>query len=164
MSAGDNNGAGPALTANSDLMLLAPKFRAAVQQALARCAALGMDAYVYEAYRSQEMQALYYARGRTVIPPTQVVTNASSNLYSWHGYGLAVDVISGSKGWDQPDSWFKAVADCFGQFGCRWGGEWVMKDLPHFQWGRCKPSPSDVARQLIATEGMSAVWEAVGAA
>jgi hypothetical protein len=35
--------------------------------------------------------------------------------------------------------------------------------LPHFQWGRCKPSPSDEARRLIDTEGEVSVWRAVGA-
>jgi peptidoglycan L-alanyl-D-glutamate endopeptidase CwlK len=43
------------------------------------------------------------------------------------------------------------------------GGDWKFKDLPHFQWGPCKPSPSDRARELIRTEGMEAVWGAVGA-
>lgn len=148
---------------NRDLTNLAPKFRVAVEQALADCAARQLDAFVYEAYRTQELQAIYYARGRTVIPPTRTVTNAASNLYSWHGYGLAVDVISHAKGWDQPDSWFVQVAESFAKFGCRWGGEWTIKDLPHFQWGRCRPSPSDVARQLIHTEGVEGVWQVVGA-
>lgn len=146
-----------------DFGLLAPKFRAAVEKALAACDKAGLDAYVYEAYRSQELQTLYYARGRTVIPPLKPVTNASNNLLSWHGYGLAVDVISRSKGWDQPDSWFADVATHFKDAGCKWGGDWKMRDLPHFQWDKCKPSPSDYARQLIQTQGLPAVWKAVGA-
>ncbi|HEY4132099.1 MAG TPA: M15 family metallopeptidase, partial [Gemmatimonadaceae bacterium] len=114
-------------------------------------------------YRSPELQAAYYARGRTVTPPNQTVTNAQSNLFSWHGFGLAVDVIHEEKEWDVPESWFADVADCFRAAGCRWGGEWKMKDLPHFQWGLCKPSPSSEARTLIASGGMEAVWKAVGA-
>jgi len=147
------------------LTVLAPKFAAAVQQAIAACRAAdpALDAIVYETYRSQELQAAYYARGRTQIPPRDTVTNAASNLYSWHGYGLAVDVISESAGWDKPESWFAAVAAHFREAGCRWGGEWKMKDLPHFQWAACKPSPSDRARELIASGGMRAVWDAVGA-
>ncbi|MEO7085822.1 MAG: M15 family metallopeptidase [Gemmatimonadaceae bacterium] len=145
------------------LDVLAPKFRDAVSKAIADCNANGLDAIVYESYRSQELQANYYARGRTVIPPHDTVTNAQSNLYSWHGYGLAVDVISRSKEWDQPESWFASIAEYFRAAGCRWGGEWKMKDLPHFQWAACKPSPSDTARSLLASGGMRAVWEAVGA-
>ncbi|HYG62226.1 MAG TPA: M15 family metallopeptidase [Thermoanaerobaculia bacterium] len=160
MSAGAGN---TVPSVNRDLDLLAPKFRDQVVAAIQACEDAGLDAYVYEGYRSQELQALYYARGRTIIPPTKPVTNASSNLYSWHGYGLAVDVISRSKLWDRPESWFAQVAAIFRQHDCRWGGEWKMRDLPHFQWGRCKPSPSDLARHLISTQGLEAVWRAVGA-
>src|SRR5665213_2784864 len=144
------------------LDVLAPKFRDAVSKAIADCNANGLDAVVYESYRSQELQSNYYARGRTVVPPDSTVTNAQSNLYSWHGYGLAVDVISRSKEWNQPESWFASIAEYFRTAGCRWGGEWKMKDLPHFQWAACKPSPSDTARSLLASGGMRAVWEAVG--
>lgn len=151
----------PSVTQTLDV--LAPKFRDAVSKAIAECEAKGLDAMVYETYRSQELQSAYYARGRTEIPPHGTVTNAASNLYSWHGYGLAVDVISKSAGWDKPESWFEEVAEIFRAAGCRWGGEWKMKDLPHFQWSACKPSPSDHARELIAGGGFHAVWEAVGA-
>jgi hypothetical protein len=154
----------PSAVVHSDLTELAPGFEAAVRQALEACRAQQLPAVVYEAYRSQELQALYYARGRTQIPPWHTVTNARSNLYSWHGYGLAVDVIHETLEWDAPEAWFAQVASCFRAAGCRWGGEWKMRDLPHFQWGLCKPSPSDRARALMASGGVRAVWEAVGAA
>jgi hypothetical protein len=51
----------------------------------------------------------------------------------------------------------------FAKYGCKWGGDWKSPDRPHFQWGKCKPGPSDVARELIRTRGVEAVWEAVGA-
>jgi peptidoglycan L-alanyl-D-glutamate endopeptidase CwlK len=92
-----------------------------------------------------------------------MVTNASSNLYSWHGFGLAVDVISRRHGWDRPGSWFADVALSFKKFGCKWGGDWKMKDLPHFQWGLCKPGPSDRAREILRSESMETVWKAVEA-
>lgn len=160
MSAGTSNAN---LKANHNLDTLAPKFRAAVEQAIASARAAGLPAIVYEAYRSPELQELYYSRGRTVIPPTSTVTNARSNLFSWHGYGLAVDVIHETKEWDVSEEWFAAVAEHFRANGCRWGGEWRMKDLPHFQWGLCKPSPSDRARELMQQGGMEAVWNAVDA-
>ena len=80
---------------SNDLGLLAPAFAEAVKAALEECNGPPNDlnAKVYEAYRSQELQALYYARGRTIIPPPHTVTNARTNRYSWHGYGLAVDVV-----------------------------------------------------------------------
>lgn len=147
-----------------DLDKLAPRFAAAVRAAIDAANAEGLDAVVYEAMRSAELQALYYARGRTIIPPTRPVTYARSHLYSWHGFSLAVDVVSTSHGWSRSYEWFARVAAHFGREGCRWGGEWKVPDLPHFQWGRCKPSPSDQARQLLAEGGLAAVWQAVGAA
>ena len=151
------------LVVSRDMSVLAPNFASAVRNAVSECNRNGLDAFVYEAYRSHELQSLYYARGRTVIPPSTPVTNAASNLYSWHGYGLAVDVISRGREWSVPDAWYAAVADIFRQFGCKWGGSWTKPDLPHFQWGPCRPSPSDYARELMAAEGPEGVWRAVGA-
>lgn len=146
-----------------DESLLAPLFRAQVDAAIVECGRRGLDAFVFEAHRSDALAAEYYAKGRTVIPPTRTVTNAPNARYTWHGYGLAVDVISRAHLWSVPESWFRAVADVFKAHGCKWGGDWRMKDLPHFQWGKCKPSPSDLARSLYASGGVVAVWKAVGA-
>lgn len=144
---------------------LAPLFRAAVEAAIAECndATNNLQAMVYETYRSNELQGVYYTRGRTVRPPNSTVTNAISNLYSWHGYGLAVDVIHRTKQWGPGDAWFQKVAEIFKKHGCKWGGDWKQKDLPHFQWGLCKPSPSDAARELMRTGGVLSVWQAVAA-
>jgi peptidoglycan L-alanyl-D-glutamate endopeptidase CwlK len=149
-----------------DLTYLAPLFRDAVMRAIAECnsAENKLNALVYETYRSNELAQLYYARGRdNPPPPAPIVTNAKTNLYSWHGYGLAVDVIHKTKGWDAGDKWFRDVAAIFKKHGCKWGGDWTFPDRPHFQWGKCKPSPSDRARELITSEGIEKVWEVVGA-
>ena len=149
-----------------DLDGLAPKFHAAVQLALGGCHAANLDAVVYEAVRSDALQQAYYALGRTVVPPTAPVTNAASALYSWHGYGLAVDVISQSKQWTAGADWFHQVAQIFKRQGCEWGGDWLgnmSDDSDHFQFGGMKPSPSSEARTLYASGGVEAVWRAVGA-
>src|SRR5690349_457620 len=89
-----------------DTCELAPKFRKAVDASIAQCRGFrsdawpnGLDAMVYEAVRTEAVQQAYYALGRTVIPPTYRVTNAKSAMWSWHFFGLAVDVISESRGW-----------------------------------------------------------------
>jgi peptidoglycan L-alanyl-D-glutamate endopeptidase CwlK len=149
----------------NDLQYLAPLFREAVQRAIDECNTVNkLKAIVYESYRSDALQREYFRRGREIKPPHEPVTYARSNLLSWHGYGLAVDVIHQDTGWDAGEKWFRDVARVFKAHGCKWGGDWVHADLPHFQWGKCKPSPSDVARQLITTRGVQSVWEAVGAA
>lgn len=160
MSAGTTN---DKLRVHDDLGELAPLFRAAVERAIEQCNTQGLDAYVYEAYRSQELAAEYYARGRTKRPPLRVVTNAPTNLHSWHGFGLAVDVISRSKRWGAGEAWFRKVADVFKANECKWGGDWKSPDMPHFQWHKCKASPSMEARSLLTTNGVIAVWQAVGA-
>ena len=160
-----------------DLHKLAPLFDEAVEKSLAEANADGYDAIVYEAGRSHELAQLYYARGRTIIPPHGTVTNAPDETYSWHGFLLAVDVISRKYEWfnnaaakrDYPDpkerakaasAWFAAVAGYFKRNGCKWGGDWKSKDEPHQQWGRCKASPSNEARRILATEGVVGVWRA----
>ncbi|MDB5468972.1 MAG: hypothetical protein JWR84_532 [Caulobacter sp.] len=154
--------------ANRDLSLLAPKFREAVTAALADCAGKGLTAKVNEGFRSNARQAWLYAQGRT--RPGKKVTNAPTALTSWHGYGLAVDIIHQTKGYEPfgpngaaNEKWFADVAAVFKQHSCNWGGDWTNPDTPHMQWGKCRPSPSDKARELIAAGGVEAVWKAVSA-
>lgn len=148
----------------------APQFRAAVEAAIAECNAKGYDAVVYESTRSEELQGLYYARGRklvngiwTVVNPGAVVTKAKTALFGWHIYGLAVDVISKLRGWEVSDAWRLAVTEIFERHGLDAGLRWPHPDDPHYQWGRCKRTPSGDARRLRAAGGNPAVWKAVGA-
>lgn len=140
------------------LEFLAPKFTAAVQAAMAECHALGIPAMVYETYRTDALAKAYYAKGRTA--PGTIVTNAKDNVHSWHGFGLAVDVIHASARWDAPASFWSQMAAVFKRHGCSWGGDWVsFKDLPHMQWSGCPASPDNEDRDLLHTSGLVAVWE-----
>lgn len=150
------------LAVQNDIRILAPLFGLAVGHALNLCHRKGLDVVVQESLRSNDLQMHYYAQGRTRSGP--VVTNARSALYSWHGYGLAVDVISASRAWNTTAEWRGRVAEIFKSCGLAWGGDWAKPDLPHFQWGLCRPSPSDHARELITAGGMEAVWREVSAA
>lgn len=147
----------------SSLAGLAPLFREAVETSIAECSDEGLDAVVYESLRSDELQRIYYARGRTVIPPDETVTNAPTAQYGWHFFGLAVDVISASKRWDVSDDWRRTVSSIFKSHGCQAGADWPHPDLPHYQWGKCRRSPSNEARALYAQGGNALVWQAVGA-
>ena len=158
---------------NADLSNLAPLFRQAVEEALAKCNDPGraggpLNAKVYEGMRSNARQAWLYAQGRT--RPGDIVTNASTSLTSWHGYGLAVDIVHAVRFWTpfgkdsrKNEKWFADVAAIFKATRCNWGGDWTHPDTPHMQWGKCRPSPSDAARSLLGSGGVHAVWEAVGA-
>ena len=166
MSAGTRD---PLLAVCNDLARLAPAFRAAVEKALAECnqrTGTNLHAKVYETWRSPQLAALYYERGRTIKPPYSPVTYAHNNMESWHGFGLAVDVVHDRLFWNPPggQAWFRQVAAIFKAHGCNWGGDWRKPDPPHFQWAACPPSPSNRARELFAGGGVEAVWQAVGAA
>ena len=95
----------------NDISYLAPNFAKAVRESIAECNEVSaLEAMVYETYRSNELQQAYYARGRdNPPPPAKTVTNARTNLYSWHGYGLAVDVITsdsnGTRGTSGSATW-----------------------------------------------------------
>lgn len=148
----------------------APLFKEALEAALAECNDNGLDAYAYETVRSEELQALYYARGRTQIPPEYTVTNAPSAMYGWHFYGLAADVISKSKRWSVSRDWRKKVNAIMRKHGLDCGSDWPHPDEPHVQWGKCKKSPGLLSRTLYREGakqsrelGLRAVWEATGA-
>jgi hypothetical protein len=147
----------------SSVKVLAPAMRWAVEAAIKECNDERLDAIVYESVRSDELQHIYYQRGRTVVPPHETVTNVASAQYGWHFFGLAVDVISASKRWSVTDAWRHQVTEIFKRHGLSAGAEWPHPDEPHYQWGKCRRSPSDWCRELYAQGGLEAVWKEVGA-
>ena len=143
---------------------LAPAFARALTDTIDACHIAGLDAMVYETLRSDDIAKLYFKRGR---PPTpeypHTVTNAPDASWTWHGYGLAADIISKSKEWDAGEVWFHRMGQIAMQHGLDWGGSWAHADLPHVQWGTLKPSPSIVARTLYKQGQIEEVWRIVGA-
>lgn len=149
-----------------DPACLAPAFRAALERGIDRARAVGVDAVIFETCRSDELQAIYYAQG---------TTHARTAAYSWHKYGLAADVISASREWGafSDRDWVRAlrrameaerfVRDFASLPLLAWGGSWKSPDEPHWQWGRCRPTPSQLTLDAYARGGSCAVWALVGA-
>ncbi len=162
----------PDLSPQHDTSALAPKFWGVLRPLLADLNAQGIDAYVYEALRSEELQQYYFSTG---------ASHAAHAYYSWHYYGLAVDILSESRLWKVwPErnksglliggdpAWYNPVVQNLRTAGLTWGGNWLtIFDAPHFQWGNMPNSPHDAPR--IYTDaggglaGRQAVWRAVGA-
>ena len=140
-------------------MLLAPAFAEAVQAVLVDMP----DAVIAESIRSEERQAWLFGFGRDYDDGRGVVTHAQTAQNGWHKFGLAVDIVHGKLGWDAGASWFEKLALCYEAHGLTAGARWRMRDLPHGQWGKCRPAPSDEARRLFAEGGNRAVWKAVNA-
>jgi len=150
---------------STDVSKLAPRFRAAVIAALNEMRAAGYDPIISETIRSNERQQFLYGFGRSYDDGRGIVTNSQDALHTWHGFGLAVDVISRSRQWDAPDDFWQALGVAARDEGLHWGGDWPeFKDKPHIQWGDpMLRSPSAHAAELLAEGGLPAVWREVRA-
>jgi hypothetical protein len=163
----------PEVTAVRDLAVLAPKFRALIERTLADMQGLGHNPIVIETLRNHDRQRFLYGFGRDYDDGRGLVTFSQDADESWHGYGLAVDIICGTEGWTAPQSFWAALGRATEKYKLRWGGDWDMdgdfmderfRDLPHVQWGApMRRSPSPRAARLLATGGPPAVWREVGA-
>ena len=104
----------------SDMALLEPVTRAAVEAIIADAASQGIELMVFETYRSQELQEIYFERGVTQLQKVGV-----------HHYGLAADivkVVNGEPNWDGSFNFLQALAN---KYNLVWGGDWGAPDEPH---------------------------------
>ncbi|MGF1688450.1 M15 family metallopeptidase [Photobacterium japonica] len=92
---------------------------------------LGITLRVTQARRTIEEQNALYAKGRTT--EGRIVTKVKGG-YSYHNYGLAIDVVeikNKDVNWN-PD--WNAIAKIGIRHGFEWGGSWkTFIDKPHFQ-------------------------------
>lgn len=104
---------------------------------LAACAAAGLPVVVACTYRSIEEQNATYAQGRT--QPGRIVTNARGGQ-SLHNTRRALDVypliggkLAGTDTSQARELW--AQLGAIGKAaGFVWGGDWKMRDFPHFEF------------------------------
>lgn len=104
----------------SDLSLLEPVTKAAVEAILSEAASMGIDLMVFETYRSQELQEIYYDRGVTQLQNVGV-----------HHYGLAADIVKSENGEPSWDGDFSFLGPLAMKNGLIWGGDWGEPDRPH---------------------------------
>ena len=159
------------------LIKLHPLFKDMVRGLLENAEDAGLKIGLFEGIRSLERCAQLYAQGRdvngNVIDPKQIVTNSKPG-YSWHNYGLAVDIVM--DGSDKPGlqaSWKEAVdanSDKINdwtqmggigeQLGLTWGGHFKSAvDLPHFQF--TGNLTIEQAFDLNKQGGLPAIWEKI---
>jgi peptidoglycan LD-endopeptidase CwlK len=128
----------------------------------------GIEIRVVQGLRTVAEQDALYAQGRTT--PGKIVTNCKGG-FSYHNYGLAVDVVPSQFAPDQPynPDWnsshpaWKRMEAVGQSLGLDSGATWrTFVDAPHLQiTGRFpEGAPNDQARTL-AESGLPAVWEAV---
>jgi peptidoglycan LD-endopeptidase CwlK len=145
------------------LQVCAPAFARAVAAMLEDLKG-GLEEWAFETLRTEQRQSFLYGFGRNYDDGRGRVTNAKTALNSWHGFGLAVDVVEkDATPWNAPVSFWNDIGDAAERHGLKWGGRWTRPDLPHVQWGRCPASPGPNDRALLKASGMEAVWKLYGA-
>lgn len=121
---------------------------------------------VTQGLRTWADQDALYAEGRTA--PGKIVTHALGG-FSWHNFGLAIDLVPEDINPGQPDwdlshpAWARmvSVSESLGFVsGAEWHGE--DKDTPHVQLtGRFGVTPDDEVRAIFKQSGsLTAVWAA----
>lgn len=162
-----------------DLTKLAPQFKIKIELLICRLEDMGHDPIVFEGWRSDERVTFLHGFGRLYDDGRGVVTNARTGAKTWHRYGLAVDIISKSLGWDAYDKFWEDLRREATKLGLVSGNDWdrdgipvgpdpdeSVVDRPHVQWwipGMFK-TPSDHAWELLQTKGVEAVWKELRAA
>jgi len=150
----------PEVPVQRSLDVCAPAFAAAVR-AMLKTLEGGRAEWAFETLRTEPRQAFLHGFGRLYDDGRGKVTNAPTALTSWHGFGLAVDVVEkDATPWDAPVSFWNEIGDAAERGGLTWGGRWKRPrtDLPHVQWGQCPASPTEADRALFRAQGMRAVW------
>lgn len=142
-----------------------PMLAARIQAIASNLATQGITIIVVQGLRTVEQQDALYAQGRTTSG--KIVTNAKGGQ-SWHNYGLAVDCApenpDGSIDWNASHPTWKAMEKAGVDMGLTSGANWLrFVDAPHFQMTGDFPenAPDDRARELLASGGLRAVWDAV---
>jgi peptidoglycan LD-endopeptidase CwlK len=126
---------------------------------------LTFDIEVTQGLRTWAEQDALYAQGRTT--PGEIVTHAPGG-FSWHNFGLAVDLVPedltpGQPDWNLNNPVWARMVSIAESVGLVSGAEWHGTDLdtPHVQLtGRFPVSPDDEVRGIFQSGGIPAVWTA----
>lgn len=135
---------------------LYPLFDKQVNDLLKLAKQNGLDVGIHMGLRTFEHQKKLFDQGRTT--PGKIITKARPG-YSYHNYGLAVDIVfkdNGKWSWDEKHDW-AFLGELGKKLGLRWGGDFKsIKDRPHFEYNTTLKI-SDCLRHY-KNGGMENVW------
>jgi len=136
---------------------------------------------VSQGLRTSDEQRALYEQGRSelyvvndlrkkvgwaaITEDDNIVVTAAAPGYSWHEFGLAVDVVpqseDGSLDWNANHPIWREIITKGEALGLVSGNAW--NDTPHFQMtGTLPVTPDDLVRSTFAAGGMQAVWQKTG--
>jgi hypothetical protein len=151
-----------------------PLLQQKVNRVDARLAPQGIIIRVTSGLRNNDEQAADWAKGRNaagvVIDERAVVTHAPPG-YSAHNFGVAVDCVPGIRGvtpwhpnYDVTHPDFITMIRAFVAEGLVAGIHWPKPktDPDHFQLAEFPVTPTQTMRDMLAQQGMLAVWNTVG--
>jgi peptidoglycan LD-endopeptidase CwlK len=145
------------------LALVHPELARRVRMLSDKCEAAGISIRVTCGLRTYDEQQELWDQGRS--DPGQIVTNAMPG-YSWHNFGLAVDIAPGIPGgpafkpdWNEMDPQWKQVLTLALTCQLSEGAVWrTFPDFPHLYPEELMASPNDYHRQLYAEGGEQMVF------
>lgn len=158
---------------NASLDALAPLFWARIQLVCDDMRAWGYNPRVFETLRTDARQRFIYGFGREYDDGRGIVTHSQTSADTWHGFGLAADIICADRLWNAPVDFWYVLGTSARRHGLVWGGDWNgdwssaderFMDRPHIQWGNMRRSPSANASAILARGTMADVWREVRAA
>jgi hypothetical protein len=126
----------------SDIALLEPATRDAVQAIIADANAHGIKLMIYETYRSQLRQTALFNQGASQLRTVGV-----------HHYGLACDLvkdIAGDPSWKGDFTFLRELARAHALI---WGGDWETPNQPHSFRDNDHVQRCSVARQAKLFRG-----------
>jgi hypothetical protein len=118
---------------NAEIATLKPVAQVKATQLVNLSKLSGTDLRVTEGYRSPAEQTKRYAVGRRGIEGERIITNAGPGESS-HQTGSAFDTAIIERGeavWDLER--FREVAEIGNALGLIWGGNFMIRDGPHFE-------------------------------
>lgn len=152
---------------------LAPKFDAALTFLLDDLQAVtGVDWMVVETLRTDDRQRFLYGFGRSYDDGRGVVTHSETADETWHGFGLAADIVPTKTKWSKVDL-FYPIPKLALKYGLTSGADWNrngssdderFQDWPHVQWAAMRRSPSPNAARIVDERGLPALWSYLSAA
>lgn len=110
---------------------LSERFKPLAMELVARCVEAGLCILIVDTLRTPMEQAENVRRGVSWTPNSKHLTGDAIDLVPYDIYSLhGPDKLR----WDNTDAAWQTMGAIGKRLGLRWGGEWTVKDMGHFEY------------------------------